>query len=152
MGAMQQTAHGSDMDKFGGAKVALFFQGSLIVYLRDDKPGLNFANMWDFPGGGREGTETPVGCITREIEEEFGLRMKPEAFVWQKQFPSMTNPELVSYFFVARITQEEFAAIRFGSEGKRWQMMSVSDFLAHEQAVPNLKTRLQDYLDSNAVA
>jgi len=136
------------MQDFGGAKVALFFQGSLIVYLRDTKPGLDFANKWDFPGGGREADETPVECAAREIEKEFGLSLKPEAFVWEKQFQGITDSTTINYFLVAHIGKQEFAAIRFGLEGQYWQLMSVDDFLSHEEAVPILQTRLQDYLDS----
>ncbi|MDB5237189.1 MAG: hypothetical protein JWL88_291 [Parcubacteria group bacterium] len=137
------------MEAFKGTKAALFFQGSLIVYLRDDKSDIPHPNRWDFPGGGREGTETPLECITREIEEEFALKLKPEDFAWEKAFPAMNDPEGVSYFFVARIGKELFSTIKFGTEGQFWQMMSVSDFMEHPQAIPDLKMWLQDYLDAN---
>jgi 8-oxo-dGTP diphosphatase len=44
------------------------------------------------------------------------------------------------------VTAEQIAAIRFGSEGQRWQMMPVDSFLAHPSAVESLKHRLRDYL------
>jgi 8-oxo-dGTP diphosphatase len=137
------------MAAFKGTKVALFFQGSLIVYLRDDKPTIPYPNMWDFPGGGREENETPLECITREIEEEFSLKLTPEMFTWQKAFPAMNDPEHESYFFVARIGKDLFSTIKFGSEGQHWQMMSVRDFMEHPQGIPPLKMWLQDYLDTN---
>lgn len=138
------------MQAFGGVKVALFFQGSLIVYLREEKPGLSFPKHWDLPGTGRTGNESPIETVTRTIRDEFALRLEPETFVWQKAFPSVTNPELESYFFVARIGMGPFAKIRFASNGKHWQMMSVDDFLTHEEAVPHLQARLQEYLDAGS--
>ena len=45
---------------FHGVKAALLFGDKILVYKRDDKPGLRFANLWDMPGGGREGDETPL--------------------------------------------------------------------------------------------
>ena len=40
---------------FVGCKLVLVHETRLLTYLRDDKPGLNWAGMWDLPGGGREG-------------------------------------------------------------------------------------------------
>jgi 8-oxo-dGTP pyrophosphatase MutT (NUDIX family) len=62
-----------DGPDFTGAKIALLSEGSLIAYKRDMKPGIPFAGMWDLPGGGREGGESPVECAIRETREEFGL-------------------------------------------------------------------------------
>ncbi|WP_162869177.1 NUDIX domain-containing protein, partial [Escherichia coli] len=45
---------------FGGAKIALLCDGRLLVYQRDDKPGIPWPGMWDLPGGGRENGETPL--------------------------------------------------------------------------------------------
>ncbi|MEZ4195210.1 MAG: NUDIX domain-containing protein [Candidatus Paceibacterota bacterium] len=77
--------------KFNGVKVAVLFGDKLVMQLRDDKPGLRFANMWDFPGGGREGEETPIECAIREIKEEFGILLKSESFVWQKSIRLCTT-------------------------------------------------------------
>lgn len=45
----------------------------LLLFLRDDKPGLPYANMWDIPGGHVEKGETPDECIVREMKEEIGV-------------------------------------------------------------------------------
>jgi len=69
---------------FDGAKIAIIVDGKLLVHLRDDKPGLFNANMWDIPGGGREGNESPIACAIREAEEEFELKLTEEDIIWKK--------------------------------------------------------------------
>ena len=44
---------------FIGAKLALFIGADLLTILRDDRPDIPFPGHWDFPGGGREGGESP---------------------------------------------------------------------------------------------
>ena len=135
------------MEDFVGVKVALYFGNKLVVFLRDDKPGLRFANMWDFPGGGREGAESPVECAQREIEEEFGIKVASLAFTWTKEYPAMHEPNRRAYFMVAHLSREQFDAIQFGDEGQRWQLMTPEEFLLREDIVPYLRGRLGDYLE-----
>ncbi len=45
----------------------------VLLFLRDDKPGIPYPNMWDLPGGHVEAEETPRQCIIREMKEEMGL-------------------------------------------------------------------------------
>jgi 8-oxo-dGTP diphosphatase len=48
----------------------------VLLFLRDDDPGIPYPNMWDLPGGHVENGETPRQCICREIKEEMGLDME----------------------------------------------------------------------------
>lgn len=134
------------MSDFSGAKIALFLEGKLVVYLRDNKPGLRFAGMWDFPGGGREKDETPLECITREVQEEFCITLKSEQIIWQKEYTAMHDDSQRAYFFVANVSQEQVNNIQFGEEGQRWKLMTVESFLSRDDAIPALKGRLSDYL------
>ncbi|WP_054006732.1 NUDIX hydrolase [Cypionkella psychrotolerans] len=127
---------------FVGAKVALLCGDALLTYLRDDKPGLPWAAMWDLPGGGREGDETPDACLLRELHEEFGLVLPPDRLIWRKVWPSMMDATRLSVFFAGRISAAEIKAIRFGEEGQYWQMMAVADYLAHPRAIPELQHRV----------
>lgn len=124
-----------------GAKGALFCGGQVLVYLRDDKPGLPWRNLWDLPGGGREGDETPEACFLRELHEEFGLRLAPARLAFRLILPSITDPTRPSAFFAGGLTRAEVAAIRFGNEGQGWQMMAVDGFLTHGEAVPEMQRR-----------
>lgn len=126
---------------FVGAKVALICGDRVLTYLRDDVEGLPWRNLWDLPGGGRDGGETPEACLLREVEEEFGVRLPPDRLIWRRVWPSMMDPARLSVFYAGWITAAEIAAIRFGDEGQRWDMMAVPLFLAHPQAVPEMQRR-----------
>ena len=72
----------TEADLFHGAKIAILWRDSVVSILRDDKPEIPFPNFWDLPGGGREGSETPVECVLRETEEELSLRLSTENLIW----------------------------------------------------------------------
>ena len=121
---------------FNGAKLLLTHGDRLLTCLRDDRPDIPFPAHWDLPGGGREGQETPVQCALRELEEEFGLHLSPQALTG-RAFPSHSAPGLMSWLFAGQISAAQIAAIRFGPEGQEWRMMPVDDYLAHPRAIPH---------------
>lgn len=127
---------------FIGCKVAFFHGDALLTYLRDDKPGLPWAAMWDLPGGGREGGETPEACLLRELHEEFGLILPADRLIWRQVLPSVMDASRNSVFFAGHLGREDIEAIRFGDEGQYWQMMRVGDFLAHPQAIAEMQRRV----------
>ena len=126
---------------FVGAKAALFCGGRLLTCQRDDRPGLPWPGLWDLPGGGREGVESPEDCLLRELAEEFGLRLPPTRLTFRRVFPSITDATRASVFFAGRVTVDEVAAISFGDEGQGWDLMPVADFLGHPRAVPEMQRR-----------
>lgn len=132
---------------FDGAKLALYLGEKLAVILRDDTPGLLFADHWDLPGGGREGAETPLACALRECHEELGIRVPEEAVVWQGSFDEAGRTK---WFFVARMPAQAEAEIVFGDEGQRWRLMDEEEFLTHPRAVPAFQDRLRVYLTQTA--
>lgn len=129
---------------FTGSKIALFHDGRVLVYLRDDLASIPFPAAWDLPGGGRENNETPDECALRELFEEFGLRLDPMRIAWRRVYPSWSSPGQISHFMAAPIGPEDIAQIVFGDEGQRWEMMPVEQYLAHEACIPHLRDRLRD--------
>ena len=138
----------NDPTWFHGAKAAFLCAGSVVTLLRDDKPGLPFANMWDFPGGGREGDETPEETVLRETTEEIGLALSPDRLIWKLE-ANATLPEAPRvWFFGGWISEAETQAMRLGDEGQELRMMPVEEFLDRPDAIASLKVRLSLFLEA----
>lgn len=133
---------------FSGAKIAVLSDGKLLIYQRDDKPTIPWPALWDLPGGGREGEETPVQCALRETHEEFGLTLDPAAIVWTRVYPGQGLNGLDTWFFVAQVPSVIFSQVAFGDEGQRWEVSTVEDFLARTDAIVHLQQRLREFLSA----
>ena len=130
------------MEDFHGAKAAVFLGDKLLVYRRDDTPGLPFADHWDFPGGGREGVETPEQTLFREIEEEFGLVLTDDTICWKRCFPALHHPNARVWFFVLSLPSHFQDRVVFGDEGQEWAVMTWQDYLARDTIVPSFLPRM----------
>lgn len=132
---------------FHGAKIALLFDNKILMHLRDNTPGLFNANMWDFAGGGREGDESPYECAIREVQEEFGITLTNQSFVWGKEYPAQKDPAQKAWFMVASIEQKDLDSIIL-AEGQRWELLCETDFFQRADVIEALKIRYRDYLDT----
>ena len=134
---------------FTGCKIALFCDGQILTILRDDKATIPWPDMWELPGGGREGDETPFECAAREVYEELSIQLSKDDVIWSWIYPSMLDENKKSVFLVGQLTQEQFDSIVFGDEGQAYKLMSIEEFLNSKQAVPQLQGRLRDYLEES---
>jgi 8-oxo-dGTP diphosphatase len=64
------------MKRKGTSIIFVNGERQILLFLRDDKPGLPYRNMWDIPGGHVEDGETPEQCIVREMKEEMDLTLE----------------------------------------------------------------------------
>ncbi|MBE3637858.1 NUDIX hydrolase [Mangrovicoccus algicola] len=135
--------------EFAGAKLALFIGDRLLVCLRDDIATIPFPGQWDFPGGGREGRESPEATALRETREEFGLVLDPGDLARPLAHRSHEQGWL-NWFFVAHLPATAEAAIRFGDEGQCWRLIPPRAYLRNPRRIPHLAALLADYLDSVA--
>ena len=138
-----------EISDFTGCKIALFCGARLLTILRDDKASIPWPNMWELPGGGREGDENPFECAAREVYEELGIHLTEDCLLWAKIYSSMLFADKQSVFLVGKLTQEQFDSIVFGDEGQAYQLMKVEEFLSSSQVVPQLQDRVRDYLEEN---
>ncbi|KPF79109.1 hypothetical protein IP88_02655 [alpha proteobacterium AAP81b] len=129
---------------FGGAKLAAMCGDALLVYRRDDTPGLPFPGLLDLPGGGREGDETPEQCVLRELAEEFGVTLTEDRLHYHRAY-RLGDGVTISHFFAARLSEAEVAEVRFGDEGQDWALMPAEDYIADEDAIPRLRDWLIEY-------
>ena len=132
---------------FTGCKIALFCGDKLLTILRDDKENIPWPNMWELPGGGREGDESPFECAEREVYEELGIHLTEDCLLWSKVYPSMLFEGKESVFLVGKLTQEQFDSIVFGNEGQGYKLMPIDEFLDSDKAVHQLQDRVRDYLE-----
>ena len=134
---------------FTGCKIALICDGRILTILRDDKPTIPWPNLWELPGGGREGDESPFECVSREVYEELGIHLDEDCLLWSKIYPSVIFKDKQSVFMVGQLRQEQFDNIIFGDEGQAYKLMPIKEFLASSQVVPQLQNRLRDYLEES---
>lgn len=117
----------------------------MLVIQRDEDPTIPYPGHWDLPGGGREGAETPEECVLRETWEEVGLTLLPQNFTWARRYE---RPRGTVWFFATHMPREATAAIRFGDEGQRWDLMSPRAFCADPLTVPHFRDQMTLYLES----
>lgn len=129
-----------------GAKVALFLGDRIVSILRDDFPHIHYPNLWDLPGGGREADETTFQTVARELAEELGLILPPEAVLWESAFPSSTDPAMWNAFFVAQMPAVSVNDIVFGNEGQRWALYDMAAFVGLDNRVPSYGRRLAKWV------
>lgn len=130
---------------FSGAKLALFLGDQIVSIQRDDKQSIPYPAHWDFPGGGREGNETPADCVIRETQEELGLIVEPADLIWSKRYETTGAPV---WFFAVHLPASRVSDIRFGDEGQRWALMSPAQYCTLANAIPHLAQRLAEYMES----
>ena len=135
-----------EISDFTGSKIALICGDKVLTILRDDKDDIPCPNMWELPGGGREGNESPFECAAREVYEELGIHLDEDCLLWSKIYPSVIFKDKQSVFMVGQLRQEQFDNITFGDEGQAYKLMSIEEFLSSSQVVPQLQERLKDYL------
>ena len=134
---------------FTGCKIALICDGQILTILRDDKEDIPWPNMWELPGGGREGNETPFECVAREVYEELSIQLSKADVIWFQIYPSMLDGNKKSVFLVGRLTQEQFESIIFGDEGQGYKLVSFEEFLTSDRVVPQLQERVRDYMEES---
>lgn len=138
-----------EISDFTGCKIALFCGDEFLTILRDDKASISWPNMWELPGGGREGDESPFECVAREVYEELGIHLTEDCLLWSKVYSSMLFADKQSVFLVGKLAQDQFDKIVFGDEGQAYKLMNIEEFLTSSQVVPQLQDRVRDYLEES---
>ena len=136
-----------EITDFTGCKIALFCGDKLLTILRDDKSNIPYPNTWELPGGGREGDESPLECVAREVFEELGIHLTEDCLLWSKVYPSMLYEGKQSVFMSGQLSQEQFDDIVFGDEGQGYKLMNIDEFLGSDKVVPQLQDRVREYLE-----
>jgi len=93
--------------------------GRLLLQLRDDVPGILYPGMIGLFGGHREGSETFLECVVREVHEEISYFVPPEKFEFlaerHRVDPVVEGGIIHSQIFVARDIPSDKLVITEGS-------------------------------------
>lgn len=121
-------------------------KGEILLYLRDNKPGIPFPHYWDLIGGHVEEGETPEVALVREVKEELNIDLSE--FTFYKKFECLAGDAYpnIKYVYSGHIDLpiEEITLL----EGERPQ------FFKREE-IPNvkfaniLKSIVMDYINDH---
>lgn len=147
-----------EISQISGASIAILSERGddqgfdVLAMQRDDKEGVSYRGLWEFPGGGRDPHETPVQCALRELFEETGVVLSPERVVWEAFYPRLkTLPDgtrLYTAFFVAIAQRETLGDICKGSEGKDCRWLTTKEFCSTTTQPADQQIRtIPDHID-----
>jgi len=91
--------------------------GRLLLQLRDDVPGILYPGFVGLFGGHREGDETFLECVCREVHEETSFRVAPDRFEHMGSY-SGSDPggrRVLGEFFITREIPVDALRITEGS-------------------------------------
>jgi 8-oxo-dGTP diphosphatase len=115
----------------------------ILLYLRDNKPGIPFPNYWDLIGGHVEDGETPEEALIREVKEELNIDL--EEYDFYKKYVCLEGDayQNIKYIYTGKINIpiEEITLL----EGERPQFFSRAE-IPDVKFANILKTILMDYI------
>jgi 8-oxo-dGTP diphosphatase len=121
-------------------------KGELLLYLRDNKPGIPFPGHWDLIGGHVEEGETPEQALIREVKEELGIELLDYRFFKTYECYTGDAYENIKYIYCARINIPIEEITLF--EGVRAQYFSKEEIPGVKFA-NILKSIVMDYISTN---
>lgn len=92
-------------------------RGRLLFQQRDDTPGIRYPGKVGLFGGHREGGETSLQCVCREVREEISYALAPDRFEWMASYAAV-DPEggrVIGEFYIVRGIPTEALRITEGS-------------------------------------
>ena len=117
----------------------------ILLYLRDNKPGIPFPGHWDLIGGHIEDGETPEEALVREVKEEMNIELKNYSFFRKYDCPDKDAYPNVKYIYSGKINipPEEITLL----EGDRASYFTYAEVTSVKFA-NIMRTVLLDYIEA----
>lgn len=111
--------------------------GSYLMQLRDDKPGIFFPGHWGLFGGAIDPGETPEEAMYRELEEEINFRPKEIRYFTRVDMDFSPIGDCLRFrlFYEVFLTAEESQGLTLG-EGSKMQAFSAPELLINQLVTP----------------
>lgn len=105
--------------------------GKVLISRRPE--GVHLEGFWEFPGGKREGFETLETCLARELREELGIAVRPEAHLLtaEHEYPAK---RVTLHFFSCRLLEETEPR---GLEGQEIRWVRPEELLSYRFPPPD---------------
>ena len=124
-------------------------EGRVLICQR--KPGQWHALKWEFPGGKVEPRELPEHAVTRELEEELGIRNARSEEIQRYEYCYQDRPPIVLIFYRVRSYEGEPRNVVF--HAMLWELperLGEYDFLEGDRDFLRKYTGAYGNLDQNA--
>jgi 8-oxo-dGTP pyrophosphatase MutT (NUDIX family) len=142
------TVHGRRHSEFASA-IIIDTQGRFLLQQRDDVAGILHPGMISLFGGHREGGETFLECVVREIHEETSCFVPPERFEHLSRYIGIdaNGGTVINELYIARDVPADAVRVTEGS-----LLVAERDALASlmEQLTPATKSAVSFYLNNQA--
>ena len=122
--------------------------GMILMQKRDDGGGMKilYPNTWTIPGGHREGAESLLEAVIREVKEEFNLDIAPPQC--KHVFTFMLDHNTKEEVFICRVPQHSSPELFEGAEMK-WmsfeQIKQLELAWGKNKMLPQLEKKLAEH-------
>jgi len=123
------------------ASSLIFYEGKVLLLLRDNNTDIPHPNMWQSIGGHVDEGEDFDTAIRREIKEETNLEPKDIDYLGKLTF---SEQEIAVYLIHLR--KDEIRNLKLGNEGQKLELFSVEE-LDNLELTPFAKDFLTKYRD-----
>jgi len=120
-------------------------KGEILLYLRDNKPGISFPNHWDLFGGYVEEGESIEQALLREVKEELNYELKEYSFFKEYAGGEEETIKNRKYVFLGRINLP-IEQIKL-NEGERLQYFAKTE-IENVKFANILKAIVMDYIQT----
>ena len=117
------------------AAVIVQDNGTYLMQLRDQKPGIFYPGHWGLFGGAIEKGERPEAALWRELEEELHLAPSSIRYLTEFTFDYGSSGRISRYFYEARMSNIPFNKLML-QEGADVRAFTASDILNRPRIVP----------------